>query len=232
MTTKLFLKLCSWVIAFTLATVAARADLKWESKELVLTPGPLDTEVSGEYRFVNSGTYPVTIVEVVPGCGCTTAELEKKVYAPGEEGRIPTSFSIGNRQGKQMKPIRVTIEGETEPTILMLVVNVPSLLYIDPLFTYWESGEGPSTKVINLKVMPNSNLTLKAVTSNEKNIVVKLEPGKEANDYRLLVTATETGRICMAELSLETDIAGVGPKTYKAYAQVKSDAAPTECVPK
>jgi hypothetical protein len=39
--------------------------------------------VEAKYRFSNTGTYPVTIIEVQPSCGCTTVQLAKKEYAPG-----------------------------------------------------------------------------------------------------------------------------------------------------
>jgi hypothetical protein len=54
----------------------------WRSEQKV-TAGATDQFVEAKYRFSNTGTYPVTIIEVQPSCGCTTVQLAKKEYAPG-----------------------------------------------------------------------------------------------------------------------------------------------------
>ena len=52
---------------------------------------------------MNEGQTAVTNESLKPSCGCTTAELEKKTYAPGEKGEVRARFDIGQRVGVQSK---------------------------------------------------------------------------------------------------------------------------------
>ena len=84
------------VIAFLLLALATPVfgQLKWENPEQTFTAKPLDKVVAAKFRFTNVGTTSVKITDLHPSCGCTTAYLEKKEYAPGESGEIEASFSL------------------------------------------------------------------------------------------------------------------------------------------
>lgn len=45
-----------------------------------------DGNVSHDFRFVNTGDKPLTIKNIITGCGCTSSEWTEKAYQPGEEG--------------------------------------------------------------------------------------------------------------------------------------------------
>ena len=59
------------------------------------------------YRFKNSGSKPLVIEKVQPGCGCTVADYPKQPIAPGEEGEITAEFDTKGREGVQKKNITV-----------------------------------------------------------------------------------------------------------------------------
>ena len=59
------------------------------------------------YRFKNSGTKPLVIERVQPGCGCTVADYPKEPIAPGQEGEIRAEFNTQGREGVQKKNITV-----------------------------------------------------------------------------------------------------------------------------
>jgi hypothetical protein len=71
--------------------------LSWTNQKVELTAKPGEKEVIGLFRFVNSGNTTITVTDIKPGCGCTTAELIKRTYAPGEAGEIKAVFTIGDR---------------------------------------------------------------------------------------------------------------------------------------
>lgn len=60
------------------------------------------------YHFKNTGTKPLIISKVEPGCGCTVAETPTEPIAPGKEGVIKGSFDSDGRVGTQHKSIYVT----------------------------------------------------------------------------------------------------------------------------
>src|SRR6202007_656266 len=84
------------------------AQLKWDQPQQKLSVKPGEKAVTAKYRFTNNSTSPVTIVDVRPSCGCTTATLAKKTYAPGESGEIDATFSFAGHVGHQEKWIYVS----------------------------------------------------------------------------------------------------------------------------
>lgn len=59
------------------------------------------------YKFRNSGSKPLVIESVLPGCGCTVADYPKQAIAPGQEGEIKAEFDSHGRVGVQNKNITV-----------------------------------------------------------------------------------------------------------------------------
>ena len=102
------------------------AQLKWDQPQQKLSVKPGEKAVTANYRFTNNGTSPVTIVDVRPSCGCTTATLAKKTYAPGESGEIDAKLNFAGHTGHQEKWIYVTTNvAGTEPMLLTLAVDIP-----------------------------------------------------------------------------------------------------------
>lgn len=60
------------------------------------------------FRFKNTGTKPLILENVQPGCGCTLAEYPKEPIASGKEAEIVASFDSKGREGEQHKSINVT----------------------------------------------------------------------------------------------------------------------------
>ena len=56
-----------------------------------------DGNVSHDFRFVNTGDKPLTIKNIITGCGCTSSEWTEKAYQPGEEGIIRLGFGFAFR---------------------------------------------------------------------------------------------------------------------------------------
>ena len=65
------------------------------TQELSATEDAVDIHAS--YVFTNSSGHAITISEIKTSCGCTTAELEKRIYQTGESGTINVVFDIGSR---------------------------------------------------------------------------------------------------------------------------------------
>jgi hypothetical protein len=60
------------------------------------------------YRFRNTGTLPLVIVQVRPSCGCTIAEQPQEPIAPGAEGKISATFNSQGHTGVNRKTLVVT----------------------------------------------------------------------------------------------------------------------------
>ena len=64
-------------------------------------------EVQGRFRVVNTSDKPLVIVEVITGCGCTTADYDPAPLTPGEERVMTWQFDSRGRFGQQFKSIEI-----------------------------------------------------------------------------------------------------------------------------
>jgi hypothetical protein len=218
----------SLLIAFASLLLAGPArlhgdDLVWEKSALEFHPSAADAEVKGEFRCENIGKKPITISAVKPECGCTTALLENTTLQPGEKGVVKTTFTIGQRKGRQEKHIRLEVAGREEPVVLTMVTFIPEQVRFTPNFVYWMAGEPPTPKTMSMTILPDAGaVTVTEASSSNSHLRVKVEPLTEGKEYRLIVEPADTATDATAVLNVITTPAGGGtPKTFQAYAQVK-----------
>ncbi len=65
-------------------------------------------KVEYNYRFKNTGTKPLVIINVSATCGCTVPQKPEKPILPGETGFIKVVFDSKGRVGSAHKSITVT----------------------------------------------------------------------------------------------------------------------------
>ena len=81
----------------------------YDWKEVKVTQGPLKAEV----KIKNEGNELLKITEVKPGCGCTTAPLDKNELNPGEVATLSIVFNISSYSGNVAKSISITSNDPT-----------------------------------------------------------------------------------------------------------------------
>jgi len=69
--------------------------------------------VKKDFRFRNTGTAPLLIVNATSTCGCTVPEWPKRPIPPDSTGTILVKFDSKNKEGAQNK--EVTIFANTYP---------------------------------------------------------------------------------------------------------------------
>ncbi len=72
------------------------------------------------FVFVNKGTTPLILNNVMASCGCTTPEWTQKPIAPGEKGFIKVSYNPQGRPGAFHKTITVSTNAQNPQTILRI----------------------------------------------------------------------------------------------------------------
>ncbi len=77
-------------------------------------------KVTYSFRFKNTGTEPLEILEVKTSCGCTVPEKPEAPIKPGETGFIKTTFNSERRPGETHKTIMVRSNASPEFPILTL----------------------------------------------------------------------------------------------------------------
>jgi len=81
-------------------------------------------KVEYNYRFKNTGTKPLVIVNATAGCGCTVPEKPEKPILPGEIGFIKIVFNSKGQAGNAHKTITVISNAKPAFPPLILTGNV------------------------------------------------------------------------------------------------------------
>ena len=197
--------------------------LSWTTQRIEMKTKPGDKEAIGVFHFVNSGGSSVTITSVQPSCGCTSATLEKRLYAPGEQGEIKAIFTLGDRVGEQEKSVYVTTdESPSARTSLVLHVNIPELLTYSPRLLIWDIGSALAEKATILSA--NDNLKITAVEFSSpapKELVPRLEPVEAGRKYQLLVRPVSTAQVMNVSLGGTATFADGTIQPFKIYVLVR-----------
>lgn len=90
----------------------AKSQIKF--KETSINFGEVDSgaEVNVNFEFENAGDSVLIIKNVSTSCGCTTTQLEKLEFQPGEKGTIPVKFNSKGFSGKITKTVTVSSNSE------------------------------------------------------------------------------------------------------------------------
>ena len=181
-----------WLIAVVLMGLPLWSDaaLVWEKREINVEAQANEREVVAQYRFRNAGTTAVRIVDLVTNCDCTTMELSRRTYGPGEEGMMTVRSSIGSRVGVQQNTIGViTDEVGVEPTVLQLRANIQSLVTLSAPVLSWRLGAEPDEKT--MEVNAASSLRIAQLTIADAYPAdaadVRIETVAEGTRYRVHV---------------------------------------------
>ena len=200
----------------------ARAQLNWDQPSQQFHRVPEDKEIYAHYTFHNAGAAPVTIKSLRSSCGCTTAHLDKKTYAPNESGEVVLHFVFGDRKGYLRKTVTVTTDDKAaEPVVLNLVLNIHDPVTIAPALVYWKTGQPATAQSVQFSVDPSEHVHIKAVTSSNPRLLAKLEPNKPGEPYRISVQPADTTQKESAEISVQTDFPADAPRAYTIHARIK-----------
>jgi hypothetical protein len=210
----------------TLALLAsygdAFAEIHWDKPVQEFHRSPQDRSIVAKYAFKNTGTSAVTIDNIRTSCGCTSADLEKRTYGPGESGEVTVKFTFGSRVGPQRKTIRVfTSDNEKEPTVLDLRVYIEEAVTVTPSLVFWRVGEPATAKAVQITTQPSPAVKIKGVRTSDPSITAKLEPINPGESYKVTITPTATNAKQSVEISVDTDYPPDAPRTYLIYARIK-----------
>lgn len=197
------------------------AGLLWQDISSTQTVSPTADQAIAAFPFANTGNAPVTITAITSSCGCTTAELVKKTYAPGEGGEIVAKFKIGGRQGLQTKTIQVKTDDSDKPTVLTMKTLIPKLLDLQPAFFAWKRGVAPDAKTVVATIGAEEAVHITKVETDNPAVQVQLEESEPGKTYRVTLFPDSTDVPLTARITLSTDYPRDKPRTFYLLAHVK-----------
>lgn len=146
------------------------------------TVKPTDDPLKAKIKIKNAGTETLKINEVKPGCGCTTAPLDKNELKPGEEATLDVTLRIAGYGSEITKSIRIASNDPQNPNkYLFLKANVFFPISVKPTmyFTFNEMtvGKESSAKLI-LKNNTNHEIKLYDVVFSPDNLTLNVPKEK------------------------------------------------------
>lgn len=96
------------VVATQAAAAGALTTIEWREPKKDLGRITEGQKLQINFELKNTGSSPLVLQSVVPGCGCTVAEFPREPIAPGKDAVITASFDSQGREGQQHKEITVT----------------------------------------------------------------------------------------------------------------------------
>ena len=202
-------------------SIAAHASLHFDHRSLAPAVEPGAEQATASFGFANTGEQPVTITSIKTSCGCTTAELDKKTYEPGEAGEIAAILTLGDRVGKHTKKIIVRTDDEASPvTTLTMKVSIPKLLRIQPRFVYWRADEELTPKTIRIEVTHDEPIEITAVKPSNEGVTAELKAIEPGQVYEVALTPGPTSTGSKTILHIKTNYPPDNPKTFTAMARV------------
>lgn len=151
-------------------------------------------KVTHNFVLKNEGDAELDLLRVVPGCGCTITNLEKKKLLPGEEANLGVEFDTEGFSGEKSKSIRLyssdadsavsvlTLKGIIEPEILV----EPKRVFFGNLFP---DGRDQSVEV-RVQIREESPLELVSIKNYSKFLSVE-EIERSAKSARFLLRVDE-----------------------------------------
>jgi Protein of unknown function (DUF1573) len=209
-------------LALLSLVVSSHAALEWERTVQDFRSTPAQEKVSAAFRFKNTGASAVTIASIRSSCGCTTAQLTKRDYAPGESGEVVAEFRFGSRTGMQEKTLTVTTDEASAPAVtLQLRVAIEEALTVQPTLVFWRVGETPTPRVIQLGAKADRPVRIDSVESADPAFRSQLKTSKEGESYVLTVEPVSTASRATTTLTITTRGKDGEAATFKAFAIVR-----------
>lgn len=106
------------------APVGKSTSIRWENPRMTHDWGAatVGDKISHIYKFTNTGTEPLVILDAKASCGCTVPEKPQAPIAPGKTGEIKVVFdSNGKAAGQTAKTVTVT--ANTDPGTMVLTLK-------------------------------------------------------------------------------------------------------------
>lgn len=164
------------------------------------------------FSIKNNGDTPLSILRMVPSCGCTAANASSPVIQPGKSGEIKIVFDSTNFSGKVTKNIAVeTNDPKTPSYTLTLNGTIVEEIQITPRQVSLGQIKVGNPARAAVTLTNRGNKPLKILSAKAQIPQITAEIGKkqlktgESGTIEITVTPKPTDRILSGYLTITTD---------------------------
>jgi mono/diheme cytochrome c family protein len=111
------------------ACLASDSVFTWDSNTKAITLASTETEANFTFNFTNISSGSVTITNVHPSCGCTTAQLPPLpwIIPSGTNGQIGITVNVAGKSGTFPKTVMVGTDKGSEMLTTKITILLPAL---------------------------------------------------------------------------------------------------------
>jgi hypothetical protein len=147
-----------------------------------VSPGSKNT---CEFKFKNTGDALLRIGKIGSTCGCTVPELNKKEYAPGENGVIKARYSASRSAGTITKRLHVPSNDKQNSKVALTIKAriVQKVSHEPSRIKFLLKSENAGCPQIKLKSIDGRAFAIKSFGSTGGSITAAVDPNKNATEF-------------------------------------------------
>lgn len=182
--------------------------------------------VKHSFIFTNTGTSTLDILQVKPGCGCTTAGTWDTKVEPGKTGSIPLQFNSTGFGGKVSKSATVTSNDPKQSNVVLQITGTiwRPIDYSPTMAVFNVPAEGQPSETRTIRITSNVDepITLEPPILNSSSFKAELKTIKEGKEFDLVVTSIPpfTNNYTSAPIKIKTSSKEMAEINTTAYVSV------------
>jgi hypothetical protein len=139
------------------------------------------------FKFANKGEGVLKITEITKTCGCTVPTLEKKEYAPGEEGSIGVIYNADRTSGSRTRHLFVLSNDPVNPRVeLTIKASIAQKIAYEPdKLDYTLRGANAGVLNLTVKSVDDQNFAITGFNATGDAISFDFDPNKKATKFVL-----------------------------------------------
>jgi len=121
------MRVVSYAIGLVLAASGAAPAIRFDRTTHDFGAVPSNLKQDFSWMYYNDGKAPLTILAMIPSCGCTASVADPKTVPPGSSGALKITYDPAGQSGDVRKTLTVITNDREHPrTILTILAKVAS----------------------------------------------------------------------------------------------------------
>jgi hypothetical protein len=140
-----------------------------------------------EFKFQNKGTGTLKITDVSKTCGCTVFTLDKKEYAPGEEGTLKVQFNADRSAGVKTRKLYVLSNDPNTPRAELTIVAsvVQKVVYEPERLDYTLKGDKTGVAELTIRSVDEQPFAITKFEATADAVTANFDPNQKATKFVL-----------------------------------------------
>lgn len=215
--------LLSW---FATSLALCAGTLKFDQLTKEIRAGVDARIVTSDFTFKNETQEDVVIDRYDAACTCINAKIKggKLVYKPGESGVIRADFDMSLFSGTVDKSVAIWLTGDpvNKPSIVLTThIVIPVLVEVEPKTLIWEVGSKAEPKSVTLTMNHDEPIRVTGVSGADARFKQELKVIEEGKKYEVVVTPSDTAKVGMGVVHIETDCTVQRHRSHRIFTVVR-----------